>query len=50
VSRQQYDDGEPEDASRFLIGLVTCFAMHDNPLTYAPLRDLRVVGRLGQDG
>jgi len=28
VSRQEYDDSEPEDASRFLLGLVTCFATH----------------------
>jgi len=29
MSRQEYGDSEPADASRFLIGLVTCFATHD---------------------
>ena len=28
VPRQEYRDSEPADASRFLIGLVTCFARH----------------------
>jgi len=29
VPRQEYDDTEREDASRFLTGLVTCFATHE---------------------
>jgi len=29
MSRQQYDDSGPEDASRFLIGLVTRLATRD---------------------
>jgi hypothetical protein len=28
VPRQEYDDSEPADASRFLTGLVTCLATH----------------------
>src|SRR5258708_22126786 len=38
VSHQEYDDSEPEDASRFLIGLVTCFARHDGNPAVAPAR------------